>query len=388
MLVVTSRGTTGSLAASVLSCPGISARISRALVLIALMPVHAAVAQLNNSVKHSSDCGQCRITITQVATLGVGIAVPLLSQNALSVAADSRGRFFVATHDGSQISVHAANGTLLRTIGRRGEGPGEFDGSISRVLIGETDTIYVFGRGGRLDIFSPDLQFVRRMILPGAGAAQGTAILADGRILLRGTIRSPERIGYPLHVLSNRGAIDTSLGYDGKSPIAVGSGQAAPHMRVGPDRATLWSARAVGHSYELLRLRSGSWRLDTLIIDEVPWLNEPLPRLPIREARGFGRAAATVAEPPLRIAAELSGIDSSGLLWIQVSKPIAFDSSSNAYRYAWRIEVYDPLSRRALATTQLAEPLRFIDGTTYAYIQRTDELGVVTYTVFSVRLTR
>jgi len=61
----------------------------------------------------------------------------------------------------SRLTVLSSSGEFLRTIGRNGEGPGEF-GWVTSVQIGANDSLFVFDAGRqRLLVFSPDGIWVR-----------------------------------------------------------------------------------------------------------------------------------------------------------------------------------------------------------------------------------
>ncbi|GBD32157.1 hypothetical protein HRbin33_01121 [bacterium HR33] len=72
-------------------------------------------------------CSSCRLTVTPLVVLGSpGDTVgPDLQY---WVAADSRGRYYVAPTIGlGQVAVYDSTGRLLGLLGRRGQGPGEFE---------------------------------------------------------------------------------------------------------------------------------------------------------------------------------------------------------------------------------------------------------------------
>ena len=61
----------------------------------------------------------------------------------------------------SQIMVYAPNGRLLRALGRKGAGPGEFRFPVP-VLVTTGDTIRAFdGFNARQTVYAPSLEFVR-----------------------------------------------------------------------------------------------------------------------------------------------------------------------------------------------------------------------------------
>lgn len=72
------------------------------------------------------------------------------------VATDSRGMTYAADFQHSAVYVFSGSGTLVREIGRKGEGPGEFN-QLWGLIIGEADTLYVWDSGRRhVTVFSPD----------------------------------------------------------------------------------------------------------------------------------------------------------------------------------------------------------------------------------------
>jgi hypothetical protein len=71
-----------------------------------------------------------------------------------SVVADDRGNVYVADQQASEIRVFDAKGTHLRTIGRRGQGPGEFDELYSLAWMGDT-LLALDPLNGRIGLLSP-----------------------------------------------------------------------------------------------------------------------------------------------------------------------------------------------------------------------------------------
>ncbi len=119
-----------------------------------LLAVHAATtglsAQDTVAVSGEVTCSACVITFDTVATIG-GLDGPGLHQISFYsvVAVDRRGRIHIAEQGGlPEISVFDATGEYLRTLGGRGEGPGEYR-SVWHVDIGP-EYIHVFDwRRGR-----------------------------------------------------------------------------------------------------------------------------------------------------------------------------------------------------------------------------------------------
>jgi hypothetical protein len=67
---------------------------------------------------------------------------------------DDQGRFLVCDIGNRRVQVYDRNGTFLRTLGRVGQGPGEY-AFPSDVLLGEAGDVYVYS-GRSLVVFGPD----------------------------------------------------------------------------------------------------------------------------------------------------------------------------------------------------------------------------------------
>lgn len=78
------------------------------------------------------------------------------------IAVDSRGYVYVAEWYHPAIRVFSSTGELIREIGRRGKGPGEF-GNPQDVVVGKADTVFVWDKSHRrITVFSPyDYDVVR-----------------------------------------------------------------------------------------------------------------------------------------------------------------------------------------------------------------------------------
>lgn len=119
------------------------------------------------------------------------------------VVTDGRGRHYLSsTFAQATIQVFDSTGRYLTRFGRSGEGPREFLG-IGNLLVGSGDTLHVFDvRARTYSVVSPEYDIVRRSRIQ-AQVFRGRALeLEPGTLVLNADIRSPERFGYPLHLLS------------------------------------------------------------------------------------------------------------------------------------------------------------------------------------------
>jgi hypothetical protein len=84
-----------------------------------------------------------------------------------SIAVDDEGKIFVADWKESHIKVFNQKGNYLLTIGRKGQGPGEFE-KVSSIQITKKKELMVFdGNSRRLSFFTPDGELLR---------SQGTSV--------------------------------------------------------------------------------------------------------------------------------------------------------------------------------------------------------------------
>ena len=101
-------------------------------------------AQEPERVSGAVSCDMCRITMDTIASLGGPEGQGLGVVTELSVVAvDGRGRFLIAELRQNEFSVFDASGKFIRTVGRQGEGPGEYQIGISQIAVGP-QFIHVF----------------------------------------------------------------------------------------------------------------------------------------------------------------------------------------------------------------------------------------------------
>lgn len=154
-------------------------------------------------------CPECRISVDSLVTLGDRDGPGMLESYFGHVRRDSRGRYFL-TSSLPYFWVFSPDGQVVRRIGRDGEGPGEFRAA-SGVVIDGGDSIRVFdSRLRRMTVFSPDLRMVRTERLEFNAGIYSTAL--GNRMVVNSMVRTPDRIGYPLQLVDQRGEIIRSFG--------------------------------------------------------------------------------------------------------------------------------------------------------------------------------
>ena len=253
--------------------------IGRCLVLallIGMCGVDIATAQGSKTVTIPDDvaCKGCVLERRHVVRLGRATDSVLLGR--LSVVAPSpRGYFVVApTATLWQAAVYDSSGALVRTLGRRGQGPGEFT-RIYRPIIGSGDTVFVHETDGRYHVYAPDLRFIETRRLP--ARPMKILTLPDGQSVVGADIGSA--LGYPLHLVSNEGALVRSFGTTNAVYRADRSVDRARQIGPASGDHMIWSGLTTRYEIELWNVRGA--RPDLVIRRTAPWVE------PWREPEGL-----------------------------------------------------------------------------------------------------
>jgi hypothetical protein len=122
-------------------------------------------AQVSIRIADPASCRNCALDLALTARLG-GPADPTGNLMLADVSVDSRGRYAVASPFAiGEIAIYDATGRFLRTVGRRGGGPGEFEHGM-RLRFGSGDSLHAIQENGRYSVFDPSLAYVRSVTLP------------------------------------------------------------------------------------------------------------------------------------------------------------------------------------------------------------------------------
>jgi len=302
-------------------------------------------------------CPDCRLEILPLVTLGSDDGPGMIESERSRALRDSKGRYFVTRSYGTQIQVFDTNGKFLNVIGRKGGGPGEFLG-IARLHITTGDTLHVYDYGqSRHSIFSPQFKYVRGIpweIQP--GFIQGVT-LSDGRALINQSIRTPDRVGLPLHLVGKDGRIVKSFGSEtgvDRPDVAELSSRAIASATA----TSVWVAHRTRYLLELIDVNSGA------VLRRLERRAQWFPPSEIPQSR-----STSTDEPPRPRLAELH-VDSIGRLWILIgvadarwrSAAKADDSNrdhikitdASKYRDAI-VEVIDPVRNTLVASMRFDE---------------------------------
>lgn len=344
------------------------------------------VAQERVVVTSEAACTTCRIEMQRIATVGEREDPGGVGPSQV-LARDSRGRFF-HSHRGSpgQLLVFGPDGHFLRAIGRRGDGPGEFR-AISRVIVGRGDTLFVFdGAARRLTVLSPALELVRTQRMPVSAGSASTLIRPNGEIVVSADVRSPDRVGYPLHLVDGEGSIVRSFG--AVRPVLRPGVAYSMYRALAWDRSgDVWAAQKNRYLVELWDL---SGQLHRVLERDARWFrpwetdppispdHAPDPRLQAIEIDSAGRLwiLAMVADPHYRDAL-IRRDGPRGPRYEFTEQDRVFDSI---------IEVIDPVSGRLLSSLRVPQVLHNFAGPGLVFGSREDADGMPFLDVWRVHL--
>lgn len=301
------------------------------------------------SIASPSTCLECTIRVTPSTRLGSegdAVGVAILAEAAV----DTRGRFAVASPmTVGEILIYEASGRFVRTIGRRGGGPGEFEHPV-KLRFGPGDSLHVLEEGiGRFTVFTPALEHARSVTL--AGRAFSFALGRSGQVVAAAPSAAEGR-QFGIQVFSPSG--ERLLAFE-EVPAGENAASGAGRRHVALDReGGVWTVRP--NRYEIRSYDSqGNLRRTYRGIRD--WISgEPLPT----------RWDLT-RRPPGQIGA--LAVDDAGLVWVfavvpdanwRPLQPQAGPPDPSAI-YDTLIEVFDPRSGALVAHARvdhLVFPLR------------------------------
>lgn len=87
------------------------------------------------------------------------------------IAVDEEGNIYVVDYKEKNVKVFSNNGNLLKTIGREGQGPGEFQRITNIQITPENELMVHDGYASRLTFFSLDGDYLRTVLLKGPMAS-------------------------------------------------------------------------------------------------------------------------------------------------------------------------------------------------------------------------
>ena len=120
----------------------------------------------------------------EVFTVGSAMATDWQAfGNVRSLHFDAQANLHIFDSDADHIVVIGQDGSLIRTVGGQGEGPGEFDNAVAAIVA--RDGSYTVMGFTTIDLLEPDGEFVRRITLDPmtTGVVMANMALPDGRLV-------------------------------------------------------------------------------------------------------------------------------------------------------------------------------------------------------------
>jgi hypothetical protein len=330
-------------------------------------------------------CAGCVLTARRVLTIG-SASDSVLPDYLSPVARANNGFYYVGVGSmfgKNRIAVYDSAGRLVRSVGRPGQGPGEF-AAITQIVVTRGDTVHVIEASGRHSLLSPHLTFIRLLTPFPSGVASITA-LSDGRLAaITDGVRTPS-VRQSVHVYPVDGGPPTSFHPSGASVqrgVATGI------------RHAVAAARTPGHFWAAHTHR---YRLELWNDDGV--LQRAL-ELPRGELGAWGSANAGLPHKEKPSPKVLSVSEHDGYLWVRVGvaastwKPSATPPPrGSATSPRWYDQYYDtvidvlaPGSGALLHSLRVSAPLNAFlnDGTIYG--AREDDDGIVLFDIWRMEL--
>ena len=190
-------------------------------------------------------CDSCVITLDTILTIGglEGRGLHVISYFSLA-AVDRRGRILVMDPTQPDFSVFDSTGAFVRSVGRFGGGPGEYE-SLSLIDVGPR-YIHVFDYEKSRTLLDHDFEVVRVDRLP--ANVFSTVVTEADDVVFIGDVGTPLAAGHQLHILRASGELesfgDDASVYRGRSPrrvVASADGEESLWaVRTDSNRVTRW----------------------------------------------------------------------------------------------------------------------------------------------------
>ncbi len=187
-----------------------------ALALMSVLTSGSVAAQEVRHVPDAPTCRDCEVALSILTRLGATDGPGMIDwRGGLTIATvDSRGRIYLMGFFATALKVYDASGRYETTIGRKGDGPGEFRGIMGSV-VGPADSLFVFDRlAMRMSVFGPDHAFGRSspIDVEPAGYQPLIASWDPEHFYITADMRTAELIGWPVHRVNRMGSRVCSFG--------------------------------------------------------------------------------------------------------------------------------------------------------------------------------
>lgn len=332
--------------------------------------------------------GTRRLLLTRTATLGTVDEKSAVSSTEM-VAFDAQRRIYVGMADVGEVRVFDARGTFLRAIGRRGAGPGEFEG-IAGVSLDAADSLLVYDpRLSRISVFAPapSYRYTRSVAVPPGVSPENALQRLDNRLfVLNTTVMGRNGMTQSVHFIdaSNGGA---TRSFGPEIPFRTFyTFQTAGRFSIAAVKSGIWTLR----SNEFLLEK---WDLNGNRTQQMRFENTWF--------QPYHKNADLNTEPSNPIPRGLQ-VDSAGLLWVLIQAPSADQAkyravssragekaatfTDNVGAFDTIIQVIDPASRRVVAAGRVDHQVMAVPKAGWMVTYRQDAEGVPLLDVWRVEM--
>lgn len=259
------------------------------------------------------------------------------------------GEWALISESGDRIRVFSSDGTYLRDLGRRGEGPGEFQW-VSHLLFAGDTLVAVDRRLNRLTWMREDGTVVRTeqlTIAPG----RDTKLLPDGRILTASIDYSPNRVGFPLHLVGLDGNVVRSFGSLNRGAFSAAE-QHLIERRVAPSETpgAIWAVWRPQYRIE-------EWSLEGVhirtLVRDVEWFPPGRGVISLDRAPDAAVVGFQARDGLLWVLSAVSDANWQEALEVDPSKPHGGDVTDMNGIYDTVVEAIDPVTLRVVASARI-----------------------------------
>lgn len=239
---------------------------------------------------------------------------------------DAEGRLYVLDSMNHRIQVFDRDGKFIKSIGRRGQGPGEFN-MPSSISLDASGNLYVVEAGpGRVQVFAPDGALVKTLKMPDSGISNAH-VLSSGGILSAasmGAVRAMRLRAGDADKIDSLPALVKVFDAEGKSIREFGKGADFGDPMVNDLANNTMSSLGPADSLFLVfpyqnRVEKFSpdgtllWRSDR----ELPYSMEIKGKADVdRKSGGRGQTMVSIKMPQLTRCATGAAADAKGRLWV------------------------------------------------------------------------
>lgn len=265
------------------------------------------------------------------------------------VSSDGERLFLIDVDRQTEFQVFdATSGDFIRSVGREGQGPGEYLNL--RAVQAWGDSLLLFdASNARMSLLDQDLNHVRswRAMVAPVDFQPFTDVEGLG-LVVNGWSGTQRAAGYPLHLIAPDGSIVRSFGDDPDHPYR--SPTSLDGFRIGPSESgpEMWTVRVNQYLLELWDVRSGDL-VRSIAVDQA-W-----------PADGYANGERVYDVAPMIFDLQM---DDRGLLWIVGRETIDqappsdqenFNPPDLAQRVDLRLDVVDPEHGQVIATRGLSD---------------------------------